>query len=148
LLWEGEDPEQLEDFTRTLAQIKEHANREFFILKSIIVNNLYGVDIMKEATEICKLRLLLKVIAQARTAEDLEPLPDMDFNVRVGNTLVGFAGIEEVERTQKDTFGFDQEDLERIRSAAKEADHVFHTFRALQTADDPESDAIGEAKAT
>ena len=51
-----------------------HPNRDYFILKSIIVNNLYGVDIMEEAVEICKLRLFLKLVAQvdngraARTA--------------------------------------------------------------------------------
>src|SRR5262249_5894313 len=108
---------------------------------------LYGVDVMKEATEICKLRLLLKVIAQARTIDDLEPLPDMDFNVRVGNTLVGFATLREVERSQEGTLGFGREEVEGIQAAAKAADHAFHCFRALQTGEEPESDAIAAAKA-
>ncbi len=63
----------------------------YFILKSIIVNNLYGVDIMEEAVEICKLRLFLKLVAQVETPARLEPLPDIDFNIRAGNTLVGYA---------------------------------------------------------
>ena len=67
-------------------------NRRYFILKSIAVNNLYGVDIMEEAVEICKLRLFLKLVAQVERVEDVEPLPDIDFNVRLlGNTLVGYA---------------------------------------------------------
>ena len=41
-----------------------HPNPQYFILKSIILNNLYGVDIMEEATEICKLRLFLRLVAQ------------------------------------------------------------------------------------
>ena len=32
--------------------------------KAIILNNLFGVDIMEEAVEICKLRLFLKLAAQ------------------------------------------------------------------------------------
>ena len=35
-----------------------------YVLKSIIINNLFGVDIMEEAVEICKLRFFLKLAAQ------------------------------------------------------------------------------------
>ncbi len=49
---------------RCWAAWSAHPNRRYFILKSIIVNNLYGVDIMEEAVEICKLRLFLKLVAQ------------------------------------------------------------------------------------
>ena len=73
-----------------------HPNRRYFVLKSIILNNLYAVDIMEEAVEICKLRLFLKLAAQVEpdAAKDnlgIEPLPDIDFNIRAGNTLVGYA---------------------------------------------------------
>ena len=47
------------DFEQTLTQAAAHPNRRYFILKSIILNNLFGVDIMEEAVEICKLRLFL-----------------------------------------------------------------------------------------
>ena len=75
-----------------------HPNRRYFILKSIIINNLYGVDIMEEAVEICKLRLFLKLVAQVDDVDQLEPLPDIDFNIRPGNTLVGFATLDDVRR--------------------------------------------------
>ena len=86
------------DFRKILARVAQHPNRRYFILKSIVVNNLYGVDIMEEAVEICKLRLFLKLVAQVERVEDVEPLPDIDFNVRAGNTLVGYATREDVER--------------------------------------------------
>lgn len=70
-------------------RVEGHPNCRYFILKSIIVNNLYGVDIMEEAVEICKLRLFLKLVAQIEQVEDLEPLPDIDFNIRAGNSLSG-----------------------------------------------------------
>lgn len=147
LVWEADQLKQFGEFTTILEKVKEHPSRQYFILKSIIVNNLYGVDVVKEATEICKLRLLLKVIAQARTVDDLEPLPDMDFNVRVGNTLVGFARLAEVQESQKDRLGFGSEEVERILAATKGADHTFRCFQALQTAEDVESDAIATTKA-
>ena len=53
---------------------------------------------MEEAVEICKLRLFLKLAAQADTVDKLEPLPDIDFNIRAGNTLVGFTSLDAVRR--------------------------------------------------
>ena len=49
------------DFRRILEQTQGHPNRRYFILKSIIIGNLFGVDIMEEAVEICKLRTLPEV---------------------------------------------------------------------------------------
>jgi len=74
------------------------ADKQYIVeIKSIIVNNLYGVDIMEEAVEICKLRLFLKLVAQLEHYEQIEPLPDIDFNVRAGNTLVGFTTLREIQ---------------------------------------------------
>ena len=90
-----------EDFRKTLAQIGQHPNLRYFILKSIIINNLYGVDIMEEAVEICKLRLFLKLVAQVENAGQIEPLPDIDFNIRAGNTLVGYVSLDEIREAIK-----------------------------------------------
>ena len=67
--------ERLRDFRKVLEDIDGHPNRRYFILKSIIINNLYGVDIMEEAIEICKLRLFLKMVAQIDDVIQIEPLP-------------------------------------------------------------------------
>lgn len=85
-------------------QNEHHPNLPYFIFKSIILNNLYGVDIMKEAVEIAKLRLFLKLVATVEVEYQkpnfgLEPLPDIDFNIRAGNTLVGFASEKELEKS-------------------------------------------------
>jgi len=124
------------DFTDELARISKHPNRKYFVLKSIIVNNLFGVDIMEEAVEICKLRLFLKLVSQVDDVEKIEPLPDIDFNIRAGNTLVGFATYDQ---TRKAVLGemqgkFDMEnDMERIDHNAANVDRAFQNFRALQT---------------
>ena len=75
-------PKKFSDFHDVLENIKKHPNQKYFILKSIIVHNLYGVDIMDEAIEICKLRLFLKMVAQIDNVKQIEPLPDIDFNIR------------------------------------------------------------------
>jgi type II restriction/modification system DNA methylase subunit YeeA len=80
---------------------KYRSNIQYFIYKSIILRNLYGVDIMVEATEIAKLRLFLKMVAVVEVDKHadnlgLDPLPDVDFNIRCGNTLVGYANEEEL----------------------------------------------------
>jgi hypothetical protein len=76
-------------------------------LKSIVLKNLFGVDLMDEAVEICRLRLYLKLVAQVERFEDLEPLPDLDFNIRAGNTLVGYATSDQMRaalRSKVDTY--------------------------------------------
>ena len=80
-----------------LAELNRHPSERYFILNSIVLNNLYGVDIMKEATEICKLRLFLKLVAQLKSYGQIEPLPDIDFNIRAGNALVGFSSLDAIK---------------------------------------------------
>ena len=120
------------DFRKILARIAQHPNRRYFILKSIIINNLYGVDIMDEAVEICKLRLFLKMVAQIDDVKQIEPLPDIDFNIQAGNTLVGYATYEEVENAVTGQFDFD-DTMARIRERAEDVEALFSLFRQQQT---------------
>ena len=151
-------PQALSDFRAVLEQAKPHANQQrYFILKSIVLNNLYGVDIMEEAVEICKLRLFLKLMAQLERYDQIEPLPDIDFNIRAGNTLVGFTSLAGVERAMTITATVEpvrvpgrrrpvrgqqfraldaeqRKTLERIEEDAEIASRAFNQFRAQQTA--------------
>ena len=126
-------PEQYSDFKKVLAQIAKHPNERYFILKSIIINNLFGVDIMDEAVEICKLRLFLKLVAQVETVGQIEPLPDIAFNIRAGNTLVGYASLEQVRKSQEGTLGFGKNQINRIEEDAEMVERAFQQFRAQQT---------------
>jgi hypothetical protein len=121
-------PETMSDFRKALARVAAHASERYFILKSIVIGNLYGVDIMEEAVEICKLRLFLKLVAQLESYDQIEPLPDIDFNIRAGNTLVGFASLDEIRRA----LGADmvkQLALPDIEERAEIADRAFRKFR-------------------
>jgi hypothetical protein len=66
------------------------------IRKHIVTSQLYGVDLLEGATEICKLRLWLWLVTARKTEyqenrADVDPLPNIDFNIRQGNSLIGIA---------------------------------------------------------
>ena len=138
-------PEKFSDFRNTLAEIERHPNRRYFILKSIIVNNLYGVDIMQEAVEICKLRLFLKLVSQVDKTKQLEPLPDIDFNVRAGNTLVGFTSLDEVKESMEGNW-IKLAELPRIQEEAEIVERAFNKFHEMQTAYGMNAEDFTEAK--
>jgi len=155
---EKHHPEKYSDFRRVLTQANDrtkHPSRTYFILKSIILRNLYGVDIMEEAVEICKLRLFLKLMAQVELVEDVEPLPDIDFNIRAGNTLVGFTSLEAVRHAitmgpkgqQRMLSPSDIETLERIDKSAEMANTAFSRFREQQTEYSMQANEYSAAKA-
>lgn len=109
----------------------EHPSINYYIKKQIITNNLYGVDIMEEATEIAKLRLFLALVASAQTVDQLEPLPNIDFNIMSGNSLIGMMRVDEKEynKHQKgDLFKKSYADLicerENAIDAYKNIDHL------------------------
>jgi hypothetical protein len=65
--------------------------------KRILLNNIYGVDIDTQAVEVTKLSLLLKVL-EGENAETIQKqyrlfheraLPDLDSNIKCGNSLIG-----------------------------------------------------------
>ena len=137
--------ERMEDFNKKTGAFQEEldeirnkyrSNIQYFIYKSIILRNLYGVDIMHEAVEIAKLRLFLKMVAVVEVDKradnlGLDPLPDIDFNVRCGNTLVGFANEKELERSfEGDAFEMLKKDEieDEMACVAK----IYDGFRQIQ----------------
>ena len=50
---------------------------------------------MEEATEIAKLRLFLALVSSAYDVSELEPLPNIDFNIMAGNSLIGLIKVDE-----------------------------------------------------
>jgi len=82
---------------RRAALLAGHPNADYFIKKQIIAHNLYGVDVMEEAVEIARLRLFLALVASAHSVDDLEPLPNIDFNLLAGNSLIGLLRVDEDE---------------------------------------------------
>ncbi|MDI9334006.1 MAG: Eco57I restriction-modification methylase domain-containing protein [Cytophagales bacterium] len=92
---------EVDEILERFAAAGSERAQDYAIIKHIIVNNLYGVDIEEQATEIAKLRLFLKLVALLEPGDNIEPLPDIDFNIRHGNTLVGYATADETEKAVK-----------------------------------------------
>ena len=104
------------------------------------LNNLFGVDIMEEAVEICKLRLFLKLAAQVEPDAThgnlgIEPLPDIDFNIKAGNTLVGFATYAAAKRAITSKLDFDNA-MAKITVRAADLQQAFDAFRERQVEGD------------
>lgn len=118
-----------------LNEIKKNyrSNRAYYIYKNIILKNLYGVDIMNEATEIAKLRIFLKMVAVVEADRrlpnlGLDPLPDIDFNIRCGNTLVGYATQQDVLKSFTDMF----EKADWEAKIQKKVDEVTATYKVFK----------------
>lgn len=63
--------------------------------KEILLNNIFGADIDAQAVEVTKLSLLLKVL-EGESEQTVKPrlikepaLPDLDKNIKCGNSLIG-----------------------------------------------------------
>jgi hypothetical protein len=119
------------DFAKVLEGVGRHPSRSYFVYKSIILHNLFGVDIMAEAVEICKLRLFLKLVSQVDRERELEPLPDMDFNIRCGNSLVGYA--TEAQFDESGDLASDHAHRDEIKASIADLADMFDRFREQQT---------------
>ncbi|CAK8723215.1 site-specific DNA-methyltransferase (adenine-specific) [Candidatus Electrothrix laxa] len=64
--------------------------------QTIIENCLFGVDINPNSVKICRLRLWIELLKNAyyKTASELETLPNIDINIKCGNSLVSRFSID------------------------------------------------------
>lgn len=142
---ESKNSKNFQEVLAEAADTGRHPSREYYIYKKIIVHNLYGVDLMREAVEIAKLRLFLKLMSTVKPDRrkpnlGLEPLPDVDFNLRAGNTLVGFATLEETIEAinQRDLPGGAQsrlifgEELEVIAAVREKAELIGMAYKRFK----------------
>ncbi len=85
-------------YERTPYHFKRHA----------IQNCLYGVDVDPGAVEIAKLRLWLSLVVDEEAVKQIKPLPNLDYKVVGGNSLIGFPfksrGLAEIESLKRQFF--------------------------------------------
>jgi len=68
-------------------RVLEPEKTEYKLKKESIQNCIYGVDIDPGAVEIAKLRLWLSLVVDYEL-EDIEPLPNLDYKIMCGNSLL------------------------------------------------------------
>jgi adenine-specific DNA-methyltransferase len=64
--------------------------------QTIIENCLFGVDLNPNSVKICRLRLWIELLKNAyyKNANELETLPNIDINIKCGNSLVSRFAID------------------------------------------------------
>ncbi|WP_428114640.1 Eco57I restriction-modification methylase domain-containing protein [Candidatus Poriferisodalis sp.] len=123
------------EIAECLAEARRHHSERYWMIKTLCLNNLYGVDLMDEAPEIAKLRLFLKLAAQVDDKNHIEPLPDLDFNIKTGNLLVGIKDQQDAEMR----LGAGQLDLggkiAEIKEVTERVADAFDSFTVAQSTD-------------
>lgn len=82
-------PEILSCCQNLLAQARSPATCQRFLLTRILTANLYGVDLMEEAIQICRLRLYFSLLANISQPEDVLPLSALPLQIYIGNAVTG-----------------------------------------------------------
>jgi type I restriction-modification system DNA methylase subunit len=128
----------------------------YYFKRHAIQNCLYGVDIDPIAVEIAKLRLWLSLVVDEEDVKQIKPLPNLDYKVVVGNSLLGvkidmfnadmLKRLEELkplyfgatDRKQKEKFKHEIDDLIHELTNGKETfdfkiyfSEVFHTKKGF-----------------
>jgi hypothetical protein len=79
-----------------------HERTPYFFKRHAIQSCLYGADIDTGAVEIAKLRLWLSLVVDEEEVHQIKPLPNLDYKLVTGNSLLGFPfkteGLQEVEK--------------------------------------------------
>ncbi|WP_207493785.1 DUF7149 domain-containing protein [Aridibaculum aurantiacum] len=84
------------------AEIQRVQETLFHEKQSLIENSLFGVDINPKSVQICRLRLWIELLKNAYYIADgsnsngeLQTLPNIDINIKTGNSLVSRFGLDE-----------------------------------------------------
>lgn len=95
-----------------IARTKKRSIYEY--KRQVIQNSIYGVDIEQSAVDIAKLRLWLSLIVDEEAFDEVRPLPNLDYKIMCGNSLIGLKE-DEIKR----------EDL--LTSIANKQEEFFNT---------------------
>lgn len=114
--------EEIVNIRKALYAQNESYPDEYRLKKTTVLNNIYGVDLMGPAVEIAKLRCWLSVISELETEnvddlaeDDALALPNIAFNLREGNSLIGYTGFPETNGDDQYRLGSFSEDSVRDR---------------------------------
>ena len=96
---------EIVNLRKTINQILEKKVFIYDLKRYFIENNLYGVDIDISAIELAKLRLWLSLVIEEESFEKIKPLPNLDYKLIQGNSVVERIGNINFEKESNDLFG-------------------------------------------
>ena len=146
---------ELESRSKLLGR-RNTASTEYEIKKQTIQNCIYGVDIDQGAVEIAKLRLWLSLVVDY-DLEQIEPLPNLDYKIMQGNSLLeelvlgdtsiklyDFDSVQKALGSKRMKTLFEQES--QVGLFDGENDKVLKAMKALQLKYFSTSDSEGKKK--
>jgi len=120
--------------------------------QTIIENCLFGVDINPNSVKICRLRLWIELLKNAyyKNETELETLPNIDINIKCGNTLISRFPIDsnlgkalKKSKWTIDNYRFavstyrNAHNKEEKREMMRLIDHIKNDFRSEIASNDP-----------
>jgi len=112
-----------------------NGNVKYKIRKHVAMRNIYGTDLMADAIETAKLRIFLSLAAVLMTADEIEPLPDLDFNLKTGNLVVGLYDMKDVKRINNGAIFEDTYNTQEIRDLTTKFQEHFREFKDAEISD-------------
>jgi type I restriction-modification system DNA methylase subunit len=108
-----------------------HERTPYHFKRHAIQNCLYGVDIDPGAVEIAKLRLWLSLVVDEEDVKQIKPLPNLDYKIVTGNSLVGVEKTLFNERLfhqleKLKPLYFDESDAAKKQSLRRQIDDLIH----------------------
>jgi adenine-specific DNA-methyltransferase len=91
-----DEEDELFEYNPTNRESQRIQEMLFHEKQTIIENCLFGVDINPNSVKICRLRLWIELLKNAyyKNATELETLPNIDINIKCGNSLVSRFAID------------------------------------------------------
>jgi adenine-specific DNA-methyltransferase len=125
--------------------------------QTIIENCLFGVDINQNSVNICRLRLWIELLKNTYYNEnsELETLPNIDINIKTGNSLVSKFDLYDTQITSKDKRNLNEYklavmayknifDKQTKNTIKKTIAHIQSNFKGMLKQQDPTEKKLNE----
>ncbi|WP_462352381.1 DUF7149 domain-containing protein [Capnocytophaga leadbetteri] len=127
LVYEADDNERFFRYNPKNTESQIVQKTLFNEKKTIIENCLFGVDINPNSVKICRLRLWIELLKNAyyKNATELETLPNIDINIKNGNSLLSRFSLDTDLKTA----------LKKTKISIAEYKNAFHKYQNAENKD-------------
>ena len=116
---------------QALAHHTGNTSNSYALKRHAIAENLYGVDVDPSAIDIARLRLWLSLIVDEEDYDTIEPLPNLDYKIIQGDSLIGIdidlfnkRLLDDIEAAKREFF--DTTDHDRKLELGAKIDELIH----------------------
>jgi len=156
-----DEDEELFEYNPTNKESQRIQVALFHEKQTIIENCLFGVDINPNSVKICRLRLWIELLKNAyyKNESELETLPNIDINIKCGNSLISRfeldADLKKALKSSKWTIdGYriavdayrNAQNKEQKREMEKLIDDIKNDFRSEISLNDPKVKKLNKLK--